>query len=109
MDSRCYNNCVCAPTVSIRCITWLQSCGLASIGVLAVRSHVYRGTALALTGHRAPRYLTIDGRTGLADRMVAAVSGLALAIMTDRAFVMTHHLGGDKVYAQQAVMHVHIH
>lgn len=49
-------------------------------------------------GRQLPRYLTVDGTTGLADRIVADVSGLALAILTQRAFLLTDHLGGPKVY-----------
>lgn len=55
----------------------------------------FRSTEVA--GERAPRYLTVDGYTGLADRIVAAVSGLALAILTDRALVMTNYLDSNKV------------
>ena len=33
----------------------------------------------------------------MSDQLVAAVSGLALAIMTDRAFILTHRMGDAKV------------
>lgn len=52
-----------------------------------------------LTGQRPPRYLTVDGTTGLADRLVADVSGLAVAIIMRHAFLLTEHLGATKVLA----------
>jgi len=48
-------------------------------------------------GSRLPRYLTVVTSTGMSDQLVAAVSGLALAIMTDRAFNLTYHMGDVKV------------
>lgn len=54
-------------------------------------------------GHRQPRYLTVETPTGMSDQLVAAVSGLALAIMTDRAFILTSRLGQDKVQIALAV------
>lgn len=53
-------------------------------------------SAFPCAGQQPARYLTVDGNTGLADRLVADVSGLAVAIMTNRAFVLTDHLGGEK-------------
>ena len=48
-------------------------------------------------GSHPPRYLTVVTSTGMSDQLVAAVSGLALAIMTDRAFILTYHMGDAKV------------
>ena len=55
-----------------------------------------QGSAPLYAGQQPARYLTVDGNTGLADRLVADVSGLALAIITNRAFVLIDHLGGKK-------------
>lgn len=62
-------------------------------------STFYITCSTLLTGQRPPRYLTVDGTTGLADRLVADVSGLALAIIMRRAFLLTEHLGATKVLA----------
>jgi len=67
-----------------------------------VNVHVYKRRqhtkVFALfAGSRAPRYLTVVTSTGMSDQLVAAVSGVALAIMTDRAFILTYQMGDAKV------------
>ena len=57
----------------------------------------HTGIFALFAGNRAPRYLTVITLTGMSDQLVAAVSGLALAIMTDRAFILTHCMGDAKV------------
>lgn len=47
----------------------------------------------------------MDGTTGLADRIVADISGLALAVITNRAFLLAEHLGGAKVCVHTPCRH----
>lgn len=66
-------------------------------------SYMPQQGSVCSVGHREPRYLTVETPTGMSDQLVAAVSGLALAIMTDRAFILTGRLGQDKVQTGLAV------
>ncbi|KAL0032976.1 hypothetical protein WJX77_009155 [Trebouxia sp. C0004] len=45
----------------------------------------------------------------MSNQLVAAVSGLALAIMTDRAFILTYHMGDAKAPLTEFFCSPHIH